>query len=305
MRFNKLDLNLLVALDALLKEQSITRAAESLNLSQSALSNSLAKLRDYFDDDLLIQIGRKMEVTPRAASLQDAVRDVLLRIDSTIAIQPDFVPQATDRSFRIFASDYFQMVLGPHLLEIAAREGCTATFEFLPLIGNPYRDLERGEADLLVIPSGFLSQEHPNEHLYNDDFMCVLWANSALAQGDFTFERYSKAGHVVMRPLNSQAEAFEAWFVKRYGMSRRDTVFTYGFSMMPALVVGTELVATVHGRLARLLAKTWPVVLRPCPIPIDSLEQCIQWHKYRTQDPGLIWLRKLMRQAVASMIQDN
>lgn len=88
MRFNKLDLNLLVALDALLKERSVTRAAEALNLSPSAMSNSLARLREYFDDDLLMQIGRKMELTPRAESLHGAVRDLLLRIDSTIAVAP-------------------------------------------------------------------------------------------------------------------------------------------------------------------------------------------------------------------------
>ena len=82
-RFNKLDLNLLVALDVLLKERSVTRAAEALNLSASAMSNALARLREYFEDELLVQIGRKMELTPRAQTLQETVRDLLLRIDST------------------------------------------------------------------------------------------------------------------------------------------------------------------------------------------------------------------------------
>lgn len=303
MRFNKLDLNLLVALDALLKERSITKAAEGLNLSPSALSNSLAKLREYFDDELLVQIGRKMEITPRAASLQDAVRDVLLRVDSTIAIQPAFVPHESDRSFRIFASDYVQMVLGPHLMELAARERCTAKFEFLPQIGNPHKDLERGEADLLVIPAGFLSPEHPMEVLYEENFVCVLWEGSSLAKSELTFDQYVAAGHAVMRPLNTQGDAFEAWFVKRFGISRRNVIFTYGFSMLPALVVGTQIIATMHARLAHQLVKSWPVVLKPCPIPVDTMQQCIQWHKYRTQDPGLLWLRKLMAQAVVQMDQ--
>ena len=124
MRFNRLDLNLLVALDALLTERSITKASERLNLSQSATSNALARLREYFDDELLVQVGRRMEPTPRAEGLRDAVRDVLVRVDATIAIQPEFDPSKSDRIFRIFVSDYTQMVFAPHLLALA-HEGMT------------------------------------------------------------------------------------------------------------------------------------------------------------------------------------
>ena len=92
MRFNRLDLNLLVALDALLTEGSITKAAERLNLSPSATSNALSRLREYFEDELLVQVGRRMEPTPRAQGLQEAVREVLVRVDSTIAQQPEFDP---------------------------------------------------------------------------------------------------------------------------------------------------------------------------------------------------------------------
>ena len=88
MRFNKLDLNLLVALDAMLAERSISKAAERLHLSQSAMSNALARLRDYFDDELLVQVGRKLELTPRAETLKESVRDVLVRVDSAILAQP-------------------------------------------------------------------------------------------------------------------------------------------------------------------------------------------------------------------------
>ena len=99
MRFNKLDLNLLVALDALLTEQSISRAAEKIHLSQSAMSNALARLREYFDDELLIQVGRRMEPTPRAEVLRDAVNDVLRRIEGSIAAQPAFVAAESTREF--------------------------------------------------------------------------------------------------------------------------------------------------------------------------------------------------------------
>lgn len=301
MRFNRLDLNLLIALDALLTERSITRAAERLNLTPSAVSSALARLRDYFDDELLVQVGRKMEPTPRAEGLHDAVRDVLVRIDSTIAIQPGFDPAATDRTFRIFMSDYTQMVLMPHVLALASQRGCSARFELLPQVSNPQRNLERGEADLLIIPRDFLSPDHPHEVLYDERFTCVLWRDGALARGEFGFDQYTGAGHVVMQPQGSTGESFEAWFVKRYGISRRVAVTTYSFATLPALVQGTEYVATVHARLARLFMADWPLVLRPPPFPLESMQQAVQWHKYKTQDPGLAWLRGLLGSAVARM----
>jgi DNA-binding transcriptional LysR family regulator len=301
MRLNRLDLNLLVALDALLTERSITRAAERLNLTPSALSSALARLRDYFDDELLVQVGRKMEPTPRAEGLHDAVRDVLVRIDSTIAAQPSFDPPSSDRSFRLFLSDYTQMVLAPHLLALAAEQRCTARFEFLPQVTNPQRSLERGEADLLIIPRGFMSPDHPQEVLYEEGFDCVLWQGSALAQGDFSFERYVAASHVVMQPPGGIGDSFEAWFVKRYGITRRVAVTTYSFATLPALVQGGELVATVHARLARLFVGPWPLVVRTPPLPMEQMQQSVQWHKYRTQDPGLRWLRALLKRAVERM----
>jgi LysR family nod box-dependent transcriptional activator len=301
MRFNRLDLNLLVALDALLTDRSITKASERLNLSPSATSNALARLREYFDDELLVQVGRRMEPTPRAESLQEAVRDVLVRVDSTIAIQPEFDPSTSDRVFRISVSDYTQMVFVPHVLALASEERCTARFELLPQVSNPQRSLERGEADLLIIPRGFLSPDHPEEVLYTEDFVCVVWRDSALARGELTFDRYLAAGHVLMQPPDGIGDSFEAWFVKRYGVTRRVAVTSYGFSALPAMVVGTELIATVHTRLARALQPAWPIELRPPPLPITAMEQGLQWHKYRAQDPGLVWLRGLLRRAVARM----
>ena len=278
------------------------RLPSGLNLSPSATSNALNRLREYFDDELLVQVGRRMEPTPRAQGLQDAVRDVLVRVDSAIAIQPHFDPTTSDRVFRIFVSDYTQMVLVPHVLALASAARCTARFEFLPQVSNPVSELERGEADLLIIPRDFLSPDHPEEVLYSEEFTCVVWADGSLAKGELNFERYLAAGHVVMRPTgNPVGESFEAWFVKRYGVTRRVAVTTYGFAPLPAMVVGTDFVATVHQRLARLAQGLWPIALRTPPLPITPMEQALQWHKYRTKDPGLVWLRELFRQAVVRM----
>jgi DNA-binding transcriptional LysR family regulator len=300
-RFNKLDLNLLVALDVLLKERSVTRAAEALNLSASAMSNALARLRDYFEDELLVQIGRKMELTPRAQGLQEVVRDLLLRIDSTIAAPPAFEPHTSDRTFRIFASDYTQLVLGPALMTLAARQKATVRFEFAPQVSEPHRYLERGEADLLIIPTGFMSPDHPSEVLYRESFVCMVWRDGALSGGRLDFEHYVAAEHVVMQPAGGRADAFEGWFLKRYGITRRVTVLTYSFITLPALLVGTDRVATVHERVAQRLAGVWPLEVLPTPLAIDSMEQAMQWHKFRTNDPGLTWLRGVVADAAKLM----
>ena len=301
MRFHKLDLNLLVALDVLLKERSVTKAAEQLSLSPSAVSSALSRLREYFGDELLVQIGRRMDLTPRAEGLQDAVRDVLLRIDSSIATQPAFEPRGSDRTFRLYASDYTQFVWAPSLLRRAAQAGFTGNFEFLPQVTDPHRELERGEADLVIIPSRMMSEDHPSDLLYEEGFVCLVGRESELARGELTFERYLAAGHVVMNPPTPQADSFEGWFLKRYGVSRRVAVKTYSFTVLPALVSGTEYIATVHARLAERMTHTCPLVTHPCPIQIEPMRQCMQWHRYREKDPGIQWLRGIAADATLHM----
>jgi len=298
--FNKLDLNLLVALDALLAELSISRAAERLHMSQPAMSNALARLRSYFDDPLLVQVGRRMEATPRAEALRDAVRDVLVRVDATITTQPRFDPAQSDREFTLLVSDFTLSVIGRHLVALAAKQSSTVRFRFHPQVESPQRALERGEADMLVIPSGYCSPDHPTETLFEEEFSCVVWGESRWArQGLLSFEDYTAAGHVAMQPPGGMT--IESWFMQRYGVSRRVEVTSFSFATAPSLIVGTQRIATVHTRLARLAASQLPLILLPPPMPMPSMVQAIQWHKYRTQDPGLLWLRQLLRAAALEM----
>lgn len=299
MRFIKLDLNLLVALDALLTEGSVTRAAEKVHLGQSAMSNALTRLREYFDDDLLVQVGRKMEPTPRGMALKDPVRDVLIRIESAVIAQPAFDPSQSDREFRLTVSDYTNAVLVPHLLELAHRHSSKVRFQLLPQTDNPKRALENGEVDLLITPSQFVSDEHPSELLLSETFCCVIWRDSLLAHGAMTLERYLKQGHVVMEPSHSQS--YETRELEKQGIERRVEVKTFSFATAPRLVVGTSRIATLHRRLAVQAAAELPVAIKPLPMKIPALKQTMQWHKYRTNDLGIMWLRQTLLQAVALM----
>lgn len=301
MRFNKLDLNLLVALDVLLVERNITRAAERLHMSQSAMSGALARLRDYFEDDLLVQVGRRMDLTPRAETLREAVRDVLMRIDTSLAAQPAFDCTQTDREFKLLVSDYTGAVLMPMVVNLAQRQRSTAKLWLLPQAQNPARALERGDADLLVIPTAFCSPDHPTEVVFSDEFVCAVWEGSSHVRQGLDFKRYMAAGHLVMQPAENNASAFEMWFTERYGLSRRIEVRSFSFTTLPLLLEGTELIFTAHAKLVRRLRGALPLKFFRVPMPMPPLEQSMQWHKYRTQDPGLLWLRRLLRQSGDSL----
>lgn len=300
MRFHKLDLNLLVALDAMLSEASISRAAEQLHMSQSAMSNALARLREHFQDRLLVQVGRKMELTPRAQVLLEAVRDVLLRVDTTITAQPVFDAATSDREFRIFVSDYSLMTLIPHVVALAYAQSHTVRFRFLPQVGQPQRALDQGDADMLLLPQNYCSADHPTETLWSEEFVCLVWSESAHVQRPLTLANYTQAAHVVMQPTIS-VPSFESAFLKRMAIERRIDVTTHSFSAVPALLVGTERIATMHRRLAHVASQFLPVTLLAPPVDMPIMYQALQWHKYRTQDPALIWLRGIMQTAAQRM----
>ncbi|MFD0669431.1 LysR family transcriptional regulator [Ramlibacter sp. MAHUQ-53] len=300
MRFNKLDLNLLVALDALLEHRSITLAAERVYLSQSAMSNALSRLRQYFDDELLVQIGRRMELTPRAEGLRDAVRDVLVRIDATVANPPMFQPHDSNRQFRIVVSDYTLSTLAPHVLALAHQETRSIRFQFLPQVDSPQRMLERGDADLLVIPNNYASTDHPTEPLVEESFCCVVCHDSRHVGRPLSLEAYQAAGHVVMQPSASH-KSFESVALEQLGVERRIEVSSYGFTSLPMLLAGTDRIATVQRRLAMQLANHHPLALLDLPVALPRMDQRMQWHKYKSSDQGLLWLRQLAKLAALRM----
>lgn len=173
MRFQKLDLNLLVALDALLQERSVSLAADRLHLSQSATSSALGRLRDYFEDDLLLLKGRSMVVTPRGEELMGPVRSVLDQIRTTIAVAQPFDPAVSNRMIGLMASDYTVEVLLQRAMLEFAEEAPGISFEISPMGDDVVEELQRGRADILITIDTAISTEHPSESLWEDDFVVV------------------------------------------------------------------------------------------------------------------------------------
>lgn len=167
MRYQRLGLNPLTALRALLTETSVTRSGERLHLSQSAMSGILARLREYFDNALIVPVGRRMELTPLAESLGDKVGDLLL-IDVTLGTKPEFDPATSRRHFILVASDFAVGVLLLDVLREVHVQAPGLTLEFRHPGATSYQELENGELDFLVIPESYTPPTRPSLRLFQD-----------------------------------------------------------------------------------------------------------------------------------------
>lgn len=304
MRFKKLDLNLLVALDHMLELRSVSGAADKMFMSQSAMSNALTRIRTYFDDPLLVQVGRRMELTPKAEALRPSIRDILVRIEATIDTEFEFLPHESTRIFNILLSDYTMRVLMPHVLAVAESQRATVRFNLLPQTSAPYLLLDQGEVDLLVTPKQFGSVDHPSAILYEDSYVVVACKNGPYGAVKMTREAYENASHVVMIPPNN-AGAAELGFLESEGIKRKADVTTFSFSNLPYLVAGTHRIATIHKLLAGLVMAQNNLVTYPLPFESQPLCQMIQWHAYRDLDPGISWLRSVFELAAQRMIEHS
>lgn len=298
MRFNRLDLNLLVALDHMIELRSVTAAADKMFMSQSAMSNALTRLRMYFDDPLLVKVGRRMELTPLAESMQPAIRDILVRIEAAIDSQPEFRPEASTREFNILLSDYSLRILMPTVFRLLNEQKSTIRLNLLPQTDMPQVLLEQGEIDLLLTPQLFISNEHPSTLLYEDEYVVAAWKDGLYGTGPMDQKKYEAASHAVMVPPNA-AKSAETSFLLQTGIERQIDVQTFSFSTLPHLITGTDRIATIHKRLATAMASQAELVTYPTPVNIPVVQQMMQWHEYRDNDPGIIWLRNVLTQAAS------
>lgn len=302
MRLDRFDLNLLVALDVLLEERSVTKAGERLHIGQSATSAALKRLRDYFEDQLLVPAGRRLELTPLAESLVGPVRDALLRARAAISIRPNFDPAAASRRFVICASDYLiSVLLAPTISRLAVQApGVRIDLRRPP--GDIEETFERGDIDLIALPEQYVGTlDHPSQELLRDNHVCMVCANNPLAAGELTMERYLELGHVAVRLGDEGSFAFEEWFLPRYGRQRRMECMIDYFSALPMLVVNTQRIATLHERLARDMARRFPLKLLPPPFRMHPLVEYIVWPRHMDQDPAHRWLRENIIAAGAEM----
>ncbi len=300
MRFQKLDLNLLVALDALLQERSVSVAAERIHLSQSAMSSALGRMREYFGDELLVLKGRHMVPTARGEELTEPVRALLEQIRLTITVAPPFDPATSDRHLAIMASDYAIDVLLHRALLGFEREAPGMTFEICPLGDDVVDELIRGRADLLVTIDTTISSDLPSVPLFEDDFVAVGWTgNPAIAAG-MTRELYESLGHVVTRFGKRRTPAFDEWAIRSQVVRRRIEVIAPDFTSVATFLTGSRRIATVHRQLARQWVRRMPLTMMEMPFQIPHIRQAAQWAPSSDNDPAVAWLAKRLQEIAAA-----
>jgi LysR family nod box-dependent transcriptional activator len=297
MNLQGFDLNLLVALDALLTERNVTRAGRRMNLSQSAMSGALGRLRGFFQDELLVVVGRRMVLTPLAQDLVQPLRDVLLQVHSTVANKPRFDAGSSERHFSIAVSDYVMSVLIVDLLRHVKVEAPKITFDFRQLGRRATDDLDGGELDFLIAPE-YLSAVHPAEVLFEDSHTCVAWNRNRYLGSSISLDDYLRLGHVIVRVGEPGSVNHDERVLRRLNHKRTVEVVTPAFDLAPQLVVGTDRIATVPTRLACKYAQFLPLKLLPLPINVAPLVEKLQWHRAHSQDPAHLWLRAQLRDAV-------
>lgn len=290
MRFQRLDLNLLVALDVLLNEKSVTIAADKLCLSQSATSSALGRLREYFGDDLLVLKGRKMVLTSRGEELIEPTRAVLEQIRNTIAVSPQFDPATSERTFKIMASDYVTEVMLAPALAHFHRVAPQMRFELHNMSGDPVGMLERGNIDLLVTVDFATSSDHPSEVLFEDGYVVVGDKNNPAMAQEMTSALYLSLGHITVQFGRGAVPAFDDWYMRRRKEVRRVEVTAASFTSMATLIVGTNRICTMHRRLAEKLSRHMPLAIAPVPFDIPSIRELVQWSLTNDGDAGIKWL---------------
>lgn len=297
MDFKGLDLNLLYVLDALLQEKSVTRTGERIHLSQSATSGALARLRDFFHDELLVQIGHKLVPTPLAEGLVEPVRDMLMRAEAIAYKVPVFNPSVSTRRFKLVMSDYVVSVLMPEAVQLLESTAPGIAVDLLSNAENAVEVLDRGDVDLLILPRRYASPHHPSEALFDDGYVCVAWTENRAIGSSLSLDEYLAAGHVAVRLGTRQMPVFDELVFERLGHQRRLEVITATFNTVPQLVIGTSRIATIPERLARRYAQHLALRIFPTPVELPRLDEMTQWHSVRNADPAVTWFRELLKRS--------
>lgn len=308
MRYRRLDLNLLVALDALLSECSVSRAAERLHLGQSATSSALGRLREHFNDPLLVAVGRRLEPTALGLQLLPKVREALALTREIVDAPVDFDPAICTREFTLVASDYVIGVLMPAVSRELARiaPGVRLSLRDLPaprdadVVGEA---LDYRRSDFAVVPEQRLNSAYPYVPLMSDTLCCVVCAQQAQFAQGLELAAYGAAEHVVRAFADGRNLALDAEYLQQAGITRQVAVSVESFALIPEFIIGTPRIATVFRRQAERFAQCFDLRILPAPLKFPEAVQVLHWHPYQDRDPAIMWFRSLLLEQAARLDQ--
>lgn len=296
MQLGSVDLNLLVALDALLEERNVSRAAERLLVGQPAMSSTLARLRALFNDPLLVREGRNLVATPFAESLVEPVRDVLSRIEAIINVGTDFDPLVDHRTFSIIASDYVALVLLRPLMERLPHIAPNVKIQVRLMEPDFLDQVSRGHVDALIMPRELLpdSIPMPIEPLFQDSFVIVADANNPDLEGPPDAEHFSHLSYLVCNAGTMPSIVERRLDV--LGVARNVDMVAQSFVMAPFLLPGTRLVTVVQAKLATVLLSDERFQTLPLPVDIGLINEVLVSAPKRYTDAGHEWLRTQLKE---------
>lgn len=299
MNMTDLDLNLLRAFDAIATEGSVTVAGERIGLSQPAMSNALARLRQLFDDPLFVRTPRGMRPTPFAQQLAQPVREALRLIQGALQQHAGFDPRSSGNTFRFYMSDIGEMVFLPGLLERVKRDAPGVKIEVMRIpIKDVHTALEAGELDLAVgflpgLTTGMLQQP-----LFREHYVCMLRADHPAIGAKISAKQFREAAHVVVSYAGTGHQVIEETFLAE-GLGARIAVRVPHFLVVPMILARTDLIVTVPSRVAAVFARLGNFKVLKLPLPMPSFEVRLHWHQRYNQDPANRWLRGVMAELYA------
>jgi len=303
MNLKSVDLNLLVAFDALMSERSVSRGAAKLGITQSALSHALKRLRIMFGDPLMRRGPRGMEPTERALSLQQPMKAILANIHSIISTKLAFAPATTKRTFKLSMSDAMSVEALP--LIVRKLRKTAPNIDLLVTSSGPRDACARIINDEVEIAIGVFPHVPPEllrRELYRDQLVCVADKNHPLLKhGRMDEKSYLSSPHVTVAPNLDSGVQLDDIFVAM-GFNRRVVATVPHYIALPALIRGTDLIAHTRLRLLNVLRSSSNLVVFSIPAPIRVPELSFEqiWHARHEGDPGHRWLRDLIIDAVGN-----
>lgn len=314
MNIERIDLNLLVYLDVLLRERNVTRAASYLGITQPAMSNGLRRLRELFDDPLLVRTSEGMTPTERALELQPVVRSVLAAVERAVQPKKPFDAAQATRVFRIMASDYAESTLIPAVLERLQQEAPGVVLDIMTPSDVSYLNVEQGKVDMVINRFDSMPQSFHQNTVWQDSFSCLLSVENPLLEG-FDLESYLQAQHVWVSKtgmgvgvgVDPSAVQDLGWVdeaLARLGRKRHITVFTRHYQSAVLLATQKHLVVTVPSKLAQLMRDNPRVAIKPPPFEIPPFELKMAWSPLLQRNPGHQWLRRLIGEVAREIDTD-
>lgn len=296
----RIDVNLIVVLDAILNEMNLTRAGEVVGMSQPAVSGALARLRQQYGDPLLVRKGRVFELTERAEELKPIVAEAMTEIQRTFDIMPTFDPHVSKRTFSIAASDYVLTQMTNRLLEVIESEapGVNISFDILP------PDASVSPVDLLrrdVIISGDPRIAGKRKSLFSDRFVCIADANNPRLRGGKLSLADLEELRMVRVTFGEEMTTHVDQLLSQAGVVPRIGITVRGFLPVPFAIADTTMIGFVPERLAQQYASSLGIVIAETPLPTAMLIEAVHWHPSKTQDPALQWLIEMLRKTAEAM----